>query len=791
MGSPPLPQRESARSGPGVVVALCRAHSPVERELCEGWAQRSGTDRLVWSAGAALDTARPDDLVLPVGVLWRTREGEGLPRRIGEVAGELSARVRQRRQGRLAAHHPERFQVLTGQPATVQELQCRWTERSGRPASGPEFASFVERQADISLEREVRSIRGERYRAPRAAIDEVMTSPGFVAAIEGLAGRLERAPGGVMVDARAYLEEMVSEQTPLAVDLWARWARYLYSGGYRLDVDLEGLERIRELGATHPLVFLPSHRSNLDPYVMAALLYDKGMPQNHTLGGINMAFWPMGPIGRRVGVVFIRRSFRDNEVYRLVLQRYLAFLVGKRFNLEWYIEGTRSRTGKLLPPKLGLLNYLLDAIESLDRHDVYAVPTSIVYDVLPEARDMTAESRGKTKSQEGLGWLLRYARDQRGDMGSAHVRFGEPLNLADALRAADRDGSDPGATASEPSAPVTAGRTRSPSVDRLARSKVAFEICVRINRATVMTAPALLLFALLGVDDRALTLEQVHGVVLPLLEYADVRRIPVDRAARALQSEPGVGATLDFLIRHGIVECFPSGLEPVYRIRPDQQLVAAFYRNSVVHWFVARALVELLIVWAEAAPVSTDLMAAGRDQAMRMRDLLKHEFFFPEKREFEAELTAELKLVNPEWEREARERYRGVRQDLMQSGMLVAHRTLRCFAEAYSIVADRLVSLGSAPAEPDAIVSDCLDLGRQYRLQRRITSEEAVSAHLFRTALRLADQRHLLAGGAATVHARRAFQKEIDELLWGLQRIHDLDRSSTGNPRSARDGVIG
>src|SRR5205807_71153 len=103
----------------------------------------------------------------------------------------------------------------------------------------------------------------------------------------------------VRAQALGYLEEMATTQSPLMRELWARWARLMYSRAYELTYDQAVLDRLRRLGSEHPLVFLPTHKSNLDGYVLASLLYEQGFPPNHTLGGINMAFWPLGAVGRR------------------------------------------------------------------------------------------------------------------------------------------------------------------------------------------------------------------------------------------------------------------------------------------------------------------------------------------------------------------------------------------------------------------------------------------------------------------------------------------------------------
>src|SRR5204863_526827 len=135
--------------------------------------------------------------------------------------------------------------------------------------------------------------------------------------------------------------------SPHHLDLAANLIRFMYTQGYgeTLHYDRVQLEALAALGQRHPLVFLPTHKSMLDSLVLKYALYENGLPPNHTAGGINMNFFPMGGLMRRTGIFFIRRSFKDNEVYKFVLHHYLDYLVEKRFPLEWYIEGTRSRSG--------------------------------------------------------------------------------------------------------------------------------------------------------------------------------------------------------------------------------------------------------------------------------------------------------------------------------------------------------------------------------------------------------------------------------------------------------------
>jgi glycerol-3-phosphate O-acyltransferase len=452
-------------------------------------------------------------------------------------------------------------------------------------------------------------------------------------------------------------------------------------------------------------------------------------------------------------VIWIRRAIREDPVYRWVLRQYLSYLVGRRFNLEWYIEGGRTRTGKLLPPKMGLLRYLVDAIEEAGIDDVHVVPVSIVYDQLEEVAEMTAESRGAAKPTEGLRWLLGYARRQSRASGRAHVHFGESIAVTPALR---RHGAN-----DDP---------------RLALAKLAFEICTEINRVTPVNRTGMVTLAMLGAGGRALTADEICDVVAPLQRYAEARRLPGVEETRLLSTGSGVEPTLATLVEHGVLGRFALGPEPVYAIGAENELVAAFYRNGVIHWFVNRAIAELALVTAAESGSSDDPVEAAWTQAFRLRDVLKFEFFFSGQERFREEMREELALIEPSWTAAGAFSLRDVGRALAESGALVAHRVLSSFLESYHVVAECLLRSPSAePFDRDAFMSRCLALGEQLRRQRRITSGEAVSTELFGSALKLAENRGLLAANANATNARAAFADELRDLVRRVRVLAEID----------------
>ena len=234
-----------------------------------------------------------------------------------------------------------------------------------------------------------------------------------------------RAVGDVTAELDADLREMVATHGGPAGDVFLHIARLFDRTAYRgrVRVDPGEIATLQDLNRRFPIALLPSHRSYIDPVVLASVLQRAAIPPTYKLGGINIAFWPMGPMGRRAGLIFIRRSFRDDEVYKLALREYVGWLAEHGQNLEWYIEGGRTRTGKLRDPRLGLLAYLVDAVHDERCDDFVLQPVSIVYDELLDVEEYARSATGAAKAPESLGRLITYARAQRTrySRGDIHV----------------------------------------------------------------------------------------------------------------------------------------------------------------------------------------------------------------------------------------------------------------------------------------------------------------------------------------------------------------------------------
>ncbi len=757
-GETPLPYEPAWPAAEGrTTVLLVDASTTLEMRLIESWARRhaqgryetiripSSRRRRVRRPDRRLHArlGRDDDpLVVPVKTVWAGPDRQGTRSvRITDLAKLGDPRDPDAlRQYAILAMAPDRVRLVLGDGAGGAELREAWRSGSDTHSLG----DFVARRAWLALERAERAFRGDRYKVPKFLHEEILRSGSFKDGIAHLADEGSRSYDSVHRQASRNLREIAAKHSPLVIDVMANLIHWLYRQGYNsLNYDASQLAEIYQMSEQHPLVFLPSHKSQLDRLVLQFMLWENDLPPNHTAGGINLNFFPVGPLIRRSGVFFIRRSFKDKPVYKFALQSYIDFLIEKRFPLEWYPEGGRSRSGKLLPPKFGMLTYVADSLRRDKAEDVILIPICIAYDQIQDVSDYAREQRGEAKEGESLTWLVKAVRSLRRRYGNVHIRFGEPISMAKELPAAS-DGTPPDSEEMS-----------------LALQKLAFEVMVRISRVTPITPTSAVTLALLASGRVVMTVDQIVESLSDLTSYVYKRRLPVTERVR-LDGRDQVQEALDRLAEHDIVTAFTAGPEPVYRIHDDQYLTASYYRNTIVHYFVGGSIVELALVHLAAHPHS-DPVECFWDEVMRLRDLLKFEFFFPDKESFRSELGFEMRLHDRQWQQNLEEG--NSRQMLAARRPIFSTWALKPFMEAYMVVGDQLEREEASEEFDEAgFLARALELGKLYRLQEKISSEEAVSQVLFKSGLKLADNRGLLTG-PGLAERRAAFAREIRDVI--------------------------
>ncbi len=353
--------------------------------------------------------------------------------------------------------------------------------------------------------------------------------------------------------------------------LWNR----IYSG---VDVLESDIDRIRQLQRRGGVVLLPCHRSHLDYLLVSSILYQHGVVLPHIAAGINLSFWPAGPIFRRLGAFFVKRSFRGDRIFPAVFDQYLRQLVREGYPLEFFIEGGRSRTGKLLPPKLGLLGMVIDAADAVKRDDfdLALLPINICYEQIAEEGAYARELSGEKKKSESISQVIRARRVLRARYGRVYIRLGEALSVKQTLLSADRPWSE---------------------MDREHRGealqRVGESVLHRINQQALVLPTSLAALALLAHHRRGIRREALFARVERFRSFLERTGAPMS----ASMAWPGwaVEEAIGRFVGDRKLRVFEDQDGPVYQLAEDGRITLEYYKNNLLHFFVPAALLALAL----------------------------------------------------------------------------------------------------------------------------------------------------------------------------------------------------
>lgn len=696
----------------------------------------------------------PQTLVVPVRIVWKSSLDDlnEAPRWQDMVALSKQRRPSKAKARRILQSDPSRAVCITATPATLEDLIERYEDRRKNAFVDKDLAHYVAGQAALALEVAERRLRGSRYKIPRRVADQIRASFRYKQGIQKLSRELGESEEKLRERAQKYFSELIAIPHNFWQDVMGGFNRWVISLGYenKLVLDKKRLMRFRKIVQEHPSAILWTHKTHMDGLTIQAVLFENDFPTPHTMGGINMAFAGVGFLARRSGAIFIRRSFQDNPLYKLVLRQYLAYLLDKRFPLTWSFEGTRSRVGKLMPPRYGMLKYVLDAMQESNQDELHIIPAAINYDMINDVKDYAYEQSGGIKRPESLSWFVSYLRGLQQPLGRIYLDFGEPV----VIHKADVQN------------------------DRLALQKIAFKVGVEANRVTPITLTALMSMSLLGAAPRAQTMAELRSNMDDLRQWAQHRKVKFTSDFEEHNREH-MHKLIDHMVESDLIRRYDEGPETVYAVGADQHAEASYYRNTIVHHFVTKSITELAIM--EASHASENGLEAFWREADRLRDLFKFEFFYAPSDEFHADVEHELAFFDAKWSKSLASR-RGASQLLKSFNPLTAHATLKPYIEAYRIVADVFAGLGEDETlDEKAMVSASFKYGRQAYLQRRITSKASLGQILFKNGYKMLESYGVVEPAPGVVEKRKQISKQLRLLAHRIEQIrvlampHDFD----------------
>ncbi len=456
----------------------------------------------------------------------------------------------------------------------------------GRRISRTLRALFIQRRTarigpDLSHRRTVVT-RVLRTRAVRAAVVQLMREK-----------KISRR--AALREAAGYANEITADYSHAFVRFLERVLTWLWNRLYD-GVAVGHLETLEQVAQGNEIIYVPCHRSHMDYLLLSYVIYVNGYALPHIAAGINLNLPVIGRFLRMGGAFFIRRRFRGNSLYTVVFMNYLATIMGRGHSIEYFIEGGRSRTGRLLQPKTGMLSMTVRSFLREPLRPVVFVPVYFGYERIVEGSTYVGELSGAPKEKESILGLVRALGRMREKFGRVQVNLGAPIPLSEVLA---RHGPWPLRGAHEDARSACVGAV----VDELAG-----RIMRNINAAAVVTPVNLLAMTLLAMPRQALPqsdlIRQIdlYRALLAGVPYSD--RVTVTD----LSGEQVIdyGERMKVLQRHR----HPSG--DVLRMSDASAVLAAYFRNNVLHLFAMPSL--LACVFLSNAEVSDEDMQrlAGR-----------------------------------------------------------------------------------------------------------------------------------------------------------------------------------
>ncbi len=494
-----------------------------------------------------------------------------------------------------------------GEPLNLKE----YLENQSAARSLEDMSAEIKQMLIESIDMQKRVILGPVMKTRLQLKEKVLKDKQVIQSIEKTATRNKKSLSDIRKLADKTFDEIAADYNSTYVRFFHMALSWLWKKIYQgIDVDMEGLALVREWARRGSLIYVPSHKSHIDYLVLNYTLVEHHMHIPRIAAGQNLAFWPMGHIFRKSGAFFIRRSFKGSSLYPSIFSRYIKQLLKEGHPLEFFIEGGRSRSGKLIRPKTGFLSILLQAYEEGYTSDLVFVPTSISYDRILEEKSYLKELGGGTKKTENFKQIITARRFLRRKHGKIYIRFGRPISYVEYL--------------AQEKIPVN-----------MAPQLLALDLTKSINKVTLVTPLGLIAAAILNKHRRSFQASELAATSYIFLKFLNSRKIPI---ATTLENfNETIEETISILLTRRIVNALEEteGDEIFYYLNEEKRNELEYYKNSIIHFFISHSF------------VAVSLLAGTKDEMVYdeitsvygfLKDLFRNEFIYDDEKHLDGEV---------------------------------------------------------------------------------------------------------------------------------------------------------
>lgn len=579
----------------------------------------------------------------------------------------------------------------------------------------------VRRNVIESLDEMRRAIVGPTMKSNLELKEIILHHPRLDAFMQRRARSSNREVWKVRMEADSYLNEIAANYNYPVVELGANVLTWVWNNLFDgIDLDMDSLQKVKRAARHKTLVYIPCHKSHIDYLILSYILFKNNLFAPFIAAGKNLAFWPLGPIFRNCGAFFIRRSFKGLRFYAEVFSLYVKTMVQLGHNMEFFIEGGRSRTGKMILPKMGLLAILIQAVEEGFCEDLVFVPTSICYDRIPEEESYMKEITGGAKVQENIGQLMRARRFLKKRYGRVYVQFAEPLSLQRHLERY-RAGS----------------KALRPKERHAMYRDFAYRIINSINKASMVTPHALAASALLASSRHGVSMAEVQETARIFYDYLTHCGV---RFSKTLHSyDKCMEETLWDLERNKLVGKLKDEdddlEEEVFTMEDSKRLTLEYYKNNIIHFLLPAAYVSTSILAQESFRFS---LAQTLEDYDFMNNFFKFEFVYDNEARSEKLVEEVLSAFEAKgWVHRVGDEDQPFL--LTHAGLRTAqcfHGLLRNYFEGYWLVLRAFRYLQKNPYTEKDFIKKVLSLGQKALKLELVERPESISKILFNNALK-------------------------------------------------------